>query len=406
MTDKKLNFVPQKSNVNKHTSYGLRLLEKSIQGDGFIDAQTAAADGEIISGSARIELAGEKFPDVEPIIVHSDGTRPVIVVRDDIPNANSPRARRLSVAANKIAQVDFDPDWALLKEWGGEDEQIKKLFSDDEWREGMGEEAPQVDAEPQIDRAAELAEKWQTASGQLWKLGDHRLLIGDCTVRENVERLMDGEKIEFIMADAPYNFEAEGGWTHSNKVRQDFLERIKPLTDFDPLKFFELLNSIEFGSVVFFCGKSLIYQYLKFAEDNKYLNNILVWCKDNPPPLHNNNFIPDLEYIIYIGTKNRVFENGLNYKDYSKWYESGIHEGKKEGDNLHPTIKPIALIERLVKVNSRSNVFDPFCGSGTTIIAAHNLNRRCFAMEISPAYGGVILQRFLDATGIQPELME
>ena len=139
MTDKKLNFVPQKFNVNKHTAYGLRLLEKSIQQDGWLDGQTAAADGEIISGSARIELAGEKFADVEPIIVHSDGTRPVIVVRDDIPNANSPRARRLSVAANKIAQVDFDPDWALLKEWGGEDDQIKKLFSDDEWREGMNE---------------------------------------------------------------------------------------------------------------------------------------------------------------------------------------------------------------------------------------------------------------------------
>lgn len=136
------DFTPQKKNVNKHTAYGLRLLEKSIQGDGFVDAQTAAADGEIISGSARLELAAEKFADAEPIIVHSDGTRPVIVIRDDIPNADHARARRLSVAANKIAQVDFDPDFALLKEWAGEDEQIKKLFSDDEWREGTNE-APQ-----------------------------------------------------------------------------------------------------------------------------------------------------------------------------------------------------------------------------------------------------------------------
>lgn len=138
------DFTPQKRNANKHTPYGLRLLEKSLREDGFIDAQTAAADGEIISGSARLEKAVEVFTDedgqeVEPIIVHSDGKRPVIVIRDDIPNAEHPRARRLSVAANKIAQVDFDPDWALLKEWGGEDEQIKKLFSDDEWREGMNE---------------------------------------------------------------------------------------------------------------------------------------------------------------------------------------------------------------------------------------------------------------------------
>jgi len=152
------NFVPQKRNVNKHTSYGLRLLEKSVQGDGWLDAQTAAADGEIISGSARIELAAEKFADVEPIIVHSDGSRPVIVIRDDIPNAEHPRARRLSVAANRIQAVDFDPDWALLAEWGGEDEQIKKLFSDSEWVNGTGDaqtisEADAFGKLPDQDRA-------------------------------------------------------------------------------------------------------------------------------------------------------------------------------------------------------------------------------------------------------------
>ena len=174
--EKLSDLKTQSRNANKHTVYGLRLLEKSLREDGFIDAQTAAADGEIISGSARLEKAVEIFTDkqgeeVEPIIVHSDGSRPVIVIRDDIPNAESARARRLSVAANKIAQVDFDPDWALLKEWGGEDEQIKKLFSDDEWREGTGEEPATVDAEPQIDRAAELQVKWGTKLGDLWGMG-------------------------------------------------------------------------------------------------------------------------------------------------------------------------------------------------------------------------------------------
>lgn len=149
---------PQRKNANKHTPYGLRLLEKSVQNDGWLDAQTAAADGEIISGSARLELAAEKFADVEPIIVDSDGTRPVIIRRTDIPNADTARARRLSVAANKIAQVDFDPDWALLKEWGGEDEQIKKLFSDSEWVNGTGDAQIMSEADafgklPDQDRA-------------------------------------------------------------------------------------------------------------------------------------------------------------------------------------------------------------------------------------------------------------
>ena len=128
-------FIPQVKNVNQHTQRGLGLLEKSVQRDGWIDAQTTAADGEMISGSARLELAEDKFSGVEPIVIESDGTRPIIVKRMDIPNADDPRARRLSVAANQITSVDWSPDAELLKEWAGEDDAIKQLFRDDEWTE-------------------------------------------------------------------------------------------------------------------------------------------------------------------------------------------------------------------------------------------------------------------------------
>jgi hypothetical protein len=137
MTGKK--FTVQRKNANKHTPHGMRLLETSLQRDGWVDAQTAAADGEIISGSARLEVAAEKFAGVEPIIVESDGQRPIIVVRTDIPNAEDPRAKRLSVAANQIAKTDFNPDGDLLAEWGGEDEAIRAMFADDEWEEITGE---------------------------------------------------------------------------------------------------------------------------------------------------------------------------------------------------------------------------------------------------------------------------
>jgi hypothetical protein len=136
------DFIPQRKNANKHTLHGLRLLEQSVQTDGFIDAQTAAADGEIISGSARLELSADKFAGVEPIVIHSDGKRPVIVVRDDIPNADDPRAKRLSIAANQIAHTDLDFDGELLKEWGNEDKAIKAMFADSEWAEITGDNVP------------------------------------------------------------------------------------------------------------------------------------------------------------------------------------------------------------------------------------------------------------------------
>jgi hypothetical protein len=135
-------FIPQRKNANKHTLHGTRLLEKSITSDGWLDAQTAAADGEMISGTARLEFAADKFADVEPIIVESDGTRPVIVVRTDIPNLDDPRAKRLSVAANQIAKTDFNPDGELLKEWGNEDKDIRAMFSDSEWGIATGEFEP------------------------------------------------------------------------------------------------------------------------------------------------------------------------------------------------------------------------------------------------------------------------
>jgi hypothetical protein len=130
----KLNdFRPQQKNANKHTQAGQGMLETSVQRDGWIDAQTAAADGEMISGSQRLTLAGEKFADVEPIIVESDGTRPVIVKRTDIPNTSDPRARRLSVAANQITAKDWNPDAAILAEWGRVDESVRQLFDPAEW---------------------------------------------------------------------------------------------------------------------------------------------------------------------------------------------------------------------------------------------------------------------------------
>lgn len=217
-------FVPQRKNVNRHTEHGERLLRKSLEQDGWLDAQTAAADGEMISGSMRLEVAADKFADVEPIIVESDGSRPVIVVRTDIPNLDDPRAKRLSVAANQIAKTDYNPDGELLKEWANEDKDIRAMFADSEWQEVTGEEKPTVDAEPQIDRAAELLEKWQVKTGDLWQLGEHRLICGDCTDKAVVERVMNGEKAILVHADPPYGMGKENEGIENDNLYRDKLD--------------------------------------------------------------------------------------------------------------------------------------------------------------------------------------
>ncbi len=109
------DFRPARSNANRHTARGLGALQTSIQSDGWIGAMTTAADGEMIAGSARVETAAQVFgTDAEPIVVESDGTRPIVVVRKDIPSADDPRAVRLGLADNRIAELSLDWDPEVL----------------------------------------------------------------------------------------------------------------------------------------------------------------------------------------------------------------------------------------------------------------------------------------------------
>lgn len=142
----KLKVRPQVENANAHNPYGLGLLETSIGRDGWIDAITVAADDESISGSARIETGAAKgwdfaheeplviqAPKDRPIVVETDGSQPLINRRIDIPNADDPRARRLSVAVNQITAVDWTPDAGVLASWAADDDAIKGLFTEDSW---------------------------------------------------------------------------------------------------------------------------------------------------------------------------------------------------------------------------------------------------------------------------------
>lgn len=111
------DFKPQRRNANKHTQRGGGMLDNSIRKDGYSgEAMVAASDGELFIGSRRLEVSADVLGvDVEPIVVHSDGSRPVIVIRDDIPDANDPRAIRLGLGSNRIAEVSYEIDIDVLQ---------------------------------------------------------------------------------------------------------------------------------------------------------------------------------------------------------------------------------------------------------------------------------------------------
>jgi hypothetical protein len=135
-------FREQQVNANKHTPRGMGLLDAAMHEDGYVAPMTAAADGEVIDGSARLETSAITFED-EAIIVSHDGTRPIVMERVDIPSATEPRAKRISLRANRIAQLNLDFDVDILQaQW--EELDLTPLWSEEEFQKALhlNEEMP------------------------------------------------------------------------------------------------------------------------------------------------------------------------------------------------------------------------------------------------------------------------
>jgi hypothetical protein len=124
-------FTPASQNANKHTERGLYELEKSMQQDGFVAAMTVAANGEALDGSARMEKSAVVFGE-DVTVIHHDGTRPIILVRDDIPDASAPIAKRIAIRANRIAQIDLNWDLTELLDTAKQVD-LGKLWTAEEW---------------------------------------------------------------------------------------------------------------------------------------------------------------------------------------------------------------------------------------------------------------------------------
>ena len=147
------DFRPATQNANKHTARGLGALQASVQGDGWIGAMTTAADGKMIAGSARIETVAQVFGvDAEPIVIESDGSRPIVVVRTDIPNAADKRAVRLALADNRVQELDLTWDVEVLA--GLDAATLDGLWTADELSD-LGQQW--ADANPSLD---DLADKY------------------------------------------------------------------------------------------------------------------------------------------------------------------------------------------------------------------------------------------------------
>jgi site-specific DNA-methyltransferase (adenine-specific) len=278
-------------------------------------------------------------------------------------------------------------DWEQIKN----DWDVEKL---DEWGLDVPDFAATVlEAEEDEFDVPEGGIETDIVLGDLFEIGEHRLLCGDSTDSDQVAKLMNGQKADMVFTDPPYKIETEGGC--KGNIGEGLRKQgasIEFISNFEPSEFLQVLPLIfdkNKLNAYIFCNKELLPDYLVWARDCGYSFNVLIWKKPNAIPIGDSHR-PDIEYLLLF-RKSAIWNNGLKDVNYSRCLEYGREKG------LHPTMKPIELIANEMKISSNENslVFDFFLGSGSTMVASHQLKRKCYGMELDCKYVEVIVQRMI-----------
>ncbi|NBU34846.1 hypothetical protein EBS40_09575 [bacterium] len=333
--------------------------------------------------------------------------RPVVVNTDMVVLGGNMRLKAMREAGWKdvpIQVVDWDEDKQrqfIIKDnvSGGEwDWEMLANEWDTEELQEWGLDLPDFDNAKELEAEEDDYEmpdelKTDIVLGDLFEIGPHRLLCGDSTDSDAVAKLMDGQKADMVFTDPPYGVSIVGTKNNSS-IAGDLSQTAIPFS-------FEIAvnNATKDDGRLYFCGaESNLEMYQKlFQRYCRQMPRHLIWVKETfvmkPNGYHN-------QYeIIYHGYKPKG--GGLN-----KWFggrtedeASDVWQIKRDNSKTyqHPTQKPIALPERAIKNSSPDNglVYEPFTGSGSTMVASHQLKRKCYGMELDPKYCQVIVDRML-----------
>jgi site-specific DNA-methyltransferase (adenine-specific) len=243
-----------------------------------------------------------------------------------------------------------------------------------------------------------------TVLGDLYEIGEHRLLCGDSTDSDAVAKLMNGEKADMVFTDPPYNIGFKGSM--SNKIvngkkapadsanqRHDEIKN-DAMTEEQFYKFIsDIIKEIKInclGAYYICFGSQTLNQLLQPLSDlGIEYKSIIIWMK-NQAIFSGKDFKSRYEPIVY-GRFNDFF-NGARFNEEDIW-----EFARTQKNDLHPTMKPIPLIENALNYSSKEgmNILDLFLGSGSTMVAAHQLKRKCYGMELDPKYCDVIVNRMI-----------
>ena len=262
------------------------------------------------------------------------------------------------------------------------------------------------DPGPEMDRAEELLLKWQVQTGQIWRLGKHRLMCGDSTERSDVERLMAGDLARLIWSDPPFNVDYGGSdhpiYSHRTMNNDNLGEKFSIFVNL----FVTMMRSFcEPGAPIYLVMGAQEWPVIDDAlrKIGFYWSSTIIWVKDQFV-LSRKDYHTQYEPIWY-GWDNRG-PRLVELEDRKQSDVWMIDRPKKSEE--HPTMKPVELVERSLTNSSKPGdiVLDLFAGSGTTLITCERLGRVCRTMDNDPKYAAVVLERWSQMVGEAPTLEE
>ena len=397
------DFEKDSKNFNKHTEYGMALLQKSIEQVGVIESITVSADDKVITGNARQEKMIEVFgAEIDAMIIETDGKKPIILKRTDI-QSGTKEFHEAALLANTTAKQNILFDFDLIQEIAVDEFDIDIIE--------LGVDIVEFDKNIEVedDNFVPPKEvKTDIVVGDLFEIQHngtvHRLMCGDSTKIEDVSTLMNGSNADMIFTDPPYNLNADdigsiasdenfvmGGGEMTDEQFIEFLKKIfNNLYDF----------SVE-GSIHYICmdWRHALHLLIAGKRYDKY-KALCVW-KKHAASL--SAFYQNQHELIFVFQKGKgKYTRNFSLKDYrtNVWeYEGQSHtnwEKLQGAERVHPTMKPLRLVADAILDCSLNNniILDLFGGSGTTLIASAKTNRKCYMMELDPKYCQVIIDRF------------
>lgn len=385
------DLIPYAKNARQHPLEQIDQIAASMERFGFTIPMLVAEDGTIIAGHGRLMAAAQLGLSEVPVMVARGW---------------SEEDRRLyTLADNRLAEIaEWDPEMLrveideLRDDFGIEDFDLVGFSAED-----LADILPDalIDTTGGLtdpDDVPEVPDTPITRPGDVWLMGPHRLLCGDSTVATDVEKVLGDVKADLCFCDPPYNVDYAGG-VGAEKAGKGRRIKNDALGDgFGPFLYDAcvLINGHTDGAV-YICMSSSELQTLQaaFKSAGGHWSTFIIWAKDRFT-LGRADYQRQYEPILY-GWPEGVKRHWCGDRDQGDvWNIERPHK-----NDLHPTMKPVSLVERAIRNSSRKGdlVFDPFGGSGTTLIAAEKTGRHASLIELDPKYVDVIVRRWQDFTG-------